>query len=108
MIGQLRHRIKIQTKSSSTSYKGVDETWSDTETRWGRAVRLNQIERKLYEQFGTPDRLIKFIFKGDVTLKIKDNRFVYNSNTYEMLESKRDAEQVGKYLTVVARKLVRS
>ena len=86
MIGRLRQRVKIQTVTKTENYKGVAESWADIETRWAAVLDLSKQEQELYQQFGAPEDLKKIVFKGEVSLAVRANRFVYNSTTYEMID----------------------
>ena len=106
--GLFRHRITIQKATKTQTYKGSEVVWADLETRWGRVVNLSPAERIQYQQIGMENITHKIVFKGDVTLELKDKRFVYNTNTYEMMTSKVDPDEVGHNTTIVVRRTPRS
>jgi head-tail adaptor len=103
MIGQLRHRITIQTATVDNGATGRTQTWTDTETRWARVIRVKAEGKAKYAQAGFGEVDYEVIFKGDVDYTMKNNRLKWGSKYLELIEPARNHEQLGKYTKYFAK-----
>lgn len=105
--GAYKHRVEIQKRTKTKTYQGVDETWATVQTRWARVIIVSTKGEAEFKQVGLPNVRDKIIFRGNVTLEMKDHRFVYKSNYYEMVEPAKDPDGLGNETTVAIRRMVR-
>jgi len=105
--GQYRHRVTIQKRTKTETYQGVTEVWADVETRWARVVIVGTKGEAAFNEVGLPEVKNRIIFRGSVTLAMKDHRFEWKSRTFEMVEPARDPDGLGNETTVAIREVVR-
>ena len=105
--GAYRHRVTIELRTKTETFEGVSESWAAVETRWARVVIVSTKGEAEFNQVGLPKVRDKIIFRGKVTLAMKDHRFVYKSNYYEMVEPSLDPDGLGNETTVAIRRIVR-
>lgn len=81
--GKLRHRVTLQTKTTTTDAGGgTTETWTDTATVWAAVEPLEGTERLRAMQVSpTLSHRIRMRYRADVTTAMQ---VVYNGRAFDI------------------------
>lgn len=83
--GAFRDRVMIQHRTVTEKATGVDETWADVETRWGRVIPLDARARAEYAQVKS-EVTHAVEFRGRVGLALGDDRLVWMTGGSKVLK----------------------
>ena len=97
----LKRKATILEKSVVSGALGDTKTWASIGSFWTRKVSVGVSTRQAYMQNNTVVS-DKFIFNGELDLRLGNHRIEYDGNTYELAESAMHQEGM---TTVITRRL---
>jgi hypothetical protein len=98
----LKDKCTIQSKTTTHTALGDEESWSDGDGFYCRRVPVDVQTKTAYMQKNTVVT-DKFIFSGELNLMIGTHQIVYREKTYELVES---AQHLENSTTVLVKEVI--
>ncbi len=93
LANMFRDRVSIQERVVTATSMGETVNWNPVEKRYARVIVMDAKARALYQQMQTEATHV-ITFRGDVSVTLADNRFLWKDKTLEPVDPPKKLEGV--------------